>query len=227
MDLATATKSHLVHHWGELADAATRRGRRIRISAATGAALPAADIAKVSLRGFDCRAIRACPNCTSTFVLDLVAGGQTLSDAVARAQALGIAETDPSADLDGLDAAAKIVLLANVLWDLRTRVEDVARDPIDDSLVERTERAMRRGARIRAVASADRASKVLVVRLEETPPSDPLHQLVGPEKAVQFDCGPQGEILVSGGKSSPTAAAHALLKDALDLAVGGVAPGFG
>jgi homoserine dehydrogenase len=226
LDIVTATKSAVASHWGELAEAATAVGRRIRISAAAGAALPAFDVARRSLRGFGCREIRSCSNGTSTFVLDQLAAGRTLDESMRQAAAQGIAEQDPSGDLDGRDAAAKIVLLANVLWDLRANVDDVVRDAIDSSTLERVQVAARRGHRLRAVASANRAAGTLAVRLEETAQSDPMYRLVGPEKAVAFDCGGVGQVVVSGGKSSPRGAAHALLKDILDLAADGAA-GFG
>jgi homoserine dehydrogenase len=108
--VVTATKSHLLTHWSTLGAAADAAGCRIRISGATGAALPAGDLARVSLRGFGCRTIRACLNGTSTFVLDGLAAGTTLPEALAQAQRRGIAEADPSADLSGTDAATKVRL---------------------------------------------------------------------------------------------------------------------
>ncbi|MZE68492.1 homoserine dehydrogenase, partial [Streptomyces sp. SID5789] len=102
--VVTATKSHLLDHWGDLG-AAARAGRSmIRISGATGAALPAGDLSRTALRGMGCRTVRACPNGTVTFVLDRLAEGDSLGDAVDEARRRGIAEADPSADLSGADS---------------------------------------------------------------------------------------------------------------------------
>jgi len=226
VDVVTATKSHLARRWGLLADAASRTGCRIRISAATGAALPAADVARLSLRGFRCLRIRGALNGTSTFVLERVAAGEALADAIALAQSRGIAEADPAGDLDGSDAASKLVLLANLLWDLRASLDDVQREGIVDSSVTRAVRALHDGRRLRSVAAADGETGRLEVRLEALKPEDPLYSLSGSEKAVAYDCGEVGEIIVSGGRSSLRGASQAMLKDVLSLALDRGPAGF-
>jgi len=225
-DVVTATKSHLARQWGLLADAASRTGCRIRISAATGAALPAADVARLSLRGFRCLRIRGALNGTSTFVLERLAAGDALADAIAVAQSRGIAEADPTGDLDGSDAASKLVLLANLLWDLRASLDDVRREGIVDASAMRAVRAVRDGRRLRSVATADAETGRLDVGLEALEPGDPLYSLSGAEKAVAFDCGEVGEIIVSGGRSSLRGASQALLKDVLSLALDRGPAGF-
>jgi homoserine dehydrogenase len=226
VDVVTATKSHLARRWTLLADAASRTGCRIRISAATGAALPAADVARLSLRGFRCVRIRGVLNGTSTFVLERLAAGDALADAIAMAQSRGIAEADPRADLDGSDAAAKLVLLANLLWDLRASLDDVQREGVVDSSVIRAVRAVHDGRRLRSVAAADGETGRLEVRLEALKPGDPLYSLSGSEKAVAFDCGALGEIIVSGGRSSLRGASQAMLKDVLGLVLDRGPAGF-
>jgi homoserine dehydrogenase len=225
-DVVTATKSHLARRWGLLADAASRTGCRIRISAATGAALPAADVARLSLRGFPCLRIRGALNGTSTFVLERVAAGEALADAIAVAQSRGIAEADPTDDLDGSDAASKLVLLANLLWDLRASLDDVQREGIDDASAIRAVGAARDGRRLRSVAAANRETGRLEVRLEELIQADPLYSLSGSEKAVAYDCGDVGEIIVSGGRSSMRGASQSILKDVLSLALDRGPAGF-
>jgi homoserine dehydrogenase len=218
-DLVTATKSHLLTDWSTLAGVAAGAGRLIRISGATGAALPAGDLARVSLRGFGCRTIRACPNGTSTFVLDRLAAGESLAEAVAEAQLRGIAEADPSADLSGKDAATKVRLLAGLLWDWDVAATKVDLTPLTEAAEEAAQGAAAQGARLRAVASAREDTPGIVrVTLEPTTPGDPLHALIGPEKAVVYDCGDAGAVTVSGGRSSPLGAALAMLKDTLDVA---------
>ncbi len=221
MDVVTATKSHLVRDWAALRQAAVSSERRIRISGATGAALPASDLARVSLRGFPCQRIRGALNGTSSFVLDRMAAGASLAAAVSEAQALGIAEANVDSDLDGLDAASKVTLLANLLWDLAASVDEVDREPIVAATAARAAEAARKGLRLRSVAVAERKSGRIVVRLEALDDGDPLYALRGPEKAAAFDCGAVGQIVVSGGRASPLGAAHAMLKDVLNLALEG------
>ncbi|WP_217167900.1 homoserine dehydrogenase [Streptomyces sp. AC512_CC834] len=216
--VVTATKSHLLTHWRELDAAARAGGSMIRISGATGAALPAGDLSRTSLRGLDCRTIRACPGGTVTFVLDRLADGDTLSDAVRAARLRGIAEADPSADLSGEDAATKVRLLAALAWGWDPAAVRVRTEPVDENTVGRALDAAARSRRLRAVAGASADEPHMVyVRLEETEPGDPLHALTGPEKAVVFGCPDAGDVTVSGGRSSPVGAALALVKDTIEV----------
>ncbi|MDQ0772246.1 homoserine dehydrogenase [Streptomyces aurantiacus] len=216
--VVTATKSHVLGHWRELAEAARAGGAMIRISGATGAALPAADLSRTALRGMGCETIRACPNGTVTFVLDRLAQGDSLGDAVREAQRRGIAETDPSADLSGADAATKVRLLAALAWGWDPTAVRVRAQPVIEDTAGRALAVMSRGRRLRAVAGASLDRPHLVeVRLEETEPGDPLHALDGPEKAVVFGCPDAGDVVVSGGRSSPLGAALALVKDTIEV----------
>jgi homoserine dehydrogenase len=82
------------------------------------------------------------------------------------------------------------------------------------------------GRRLRFVATGAGPLADLLVRLEAVGQDDPLHRLPGSEKAVVYDCGPAGSIVVSGGRSDPRGAALALLKDVVNLATGDASPGI-
>jgi homoserine dehydrogenase len=158
--------------------------------------------------------------------LERLAAGDALADAIALARSRGIAEADPTGDLDGSDAASKLVLLANLLWDLQASVDGVQREGIVDSSGLRAVRAVRDGRRLRSVAVADGETGRLEVRLEALKPGDPLYSLRGSEKAVAYDCGEVGEIVVSGGRSSLRGASQAMLKDVLSLVLDRGPAGF-
>ena len=225
LDVVTATKSHLVTRWSELAELAERERRRIRISAAAGAALPAVDLARRGIRGFGCRRFRASLNGTSNFVLEEVVAGRSLADAIGQAQALGIAESDPSYDLSGRDSASKLVLIANLLWGTAWSLSNVDVAGIEADVETRARDAALRGWRLRSIGEAHETG-AMSVAVREVDPSDAFHGLAGPEKLVEFDCPSAGEVRVSGGKSSPQGAALALLKDVVNLATGDEGLGF-
>lgn len=218
VDVATATKSHLLTHWRELESAAQDGSSRIRISGATGAALPAADLARIGVKGLDCRAIRACPNGTSTFILDRMEQGLSLADAVREAQQLGIAEAATSADLSGSDAATKASLIAGLLWGWDVSKIRVDKEAINENSVAHARTSASSSQRLRAIATAsvDQPLKV-TVRLEAVGSTDPFFHLTGPEKAVTYHCSEAGDITVQGGRSSPAGAGLALVKDVLNL----------
>jgi homoserine dehydrogenase len=225
--LVTATKSHLVTHWSVLDSAARSVGRAIRVSGATGAALPAGDMARRGTRALGCIAIRASLNGTSNHVLNELARGGALDAVLAEAVAAGIAEPDPTSDLGGHDAAAKLVILANLAWGLQAGIGDVEIEPITAATGDRALAAVREGRALRQVATARIDGGRMSVRLEAVGADDALHRLPGPEKAVEFDCGQAGRVVVSGGRSSPRGAALAMLKDVVNLATGDEAPGLG
>ncbi|KAA5832025.1 homoserine dehydrogenase [Saccharopolyspora hirsuta] len=211
--VVTATKSHLLTHWTRLDEVARRAGRSVRISGATGAAMPAGDLARSVLRGFDVEAVHGCLNGTATFVLDQLAAGHPLDDAVAEAQRRGIAEADPAADLSGADAATKMRLLTGLLWGWDVADVQVELEPVREARADA-------GHRIRQVASAARDEPGVVrVTVRPEPVGSPLGSLVGPEKAVTYDCGDAGSVTVSGGRSSPRGAARAMIKDTIGAAL--------
>jgi homoserine dehydrogenase len=227
-DVVTATKSHLVTRWSDLERAGVERGCAIRVSAAAGAALPAVDLARRGFRGHECQRVRGSLNGTSNFVLNALGEGALLSSAIAAAQRSGIAERDPSGDLGGHDAAAKIVIINNLLWGRGASVDDVHVQGITDETASAARDAARDGMVLRSVATASPGvTPSMRVGLEAVGPEDSLYRLPGAEKAVEFDWGAGGSVVVSGGRSSPRGAALSLLKDALNLATGDRSPGFG
>ncbi|NUS94909.1 MAG: homoserine dehydrogenase [Nocardia sp.] len=217
--LVTATKSPLLTGWSELHAAAHRYGRDIRISGATGAALPAGDLARTGLRGFEVDEVGGCVNGTASFVLDRLGAGMTPGAAAARDR--GIAEADATADLSGADAATKIRLLAGLLWGWDVAACRVDAEPITAGTADRAVRASGRGAVLRQIASARAGDpgRVLVALREFPRTAVPFGALTGPEKAVEFRCGEAGDITVSGGRSSPLGAALAMVKDTLALPI--------
>lgn len=222
----TATKSLLTTHWRRLEETAMAASRAIRVSAAAGAGLPAVDLARRGLRGFSCIQIRGSLNGTSNAVLTELADGTSLAESIAMAVATGIAEPDPGGDLSGADAAGKMIILANLVWGTALTHESATIEPITESTVGRAQEAARRGQALRSVATASAHADGVRVSLESVGPDDPLYRLTGAEKAVEFDCGLAGSIVVSGGRSSSRAAGLALLKDVINVSTGDASPGF-
>ncbi|MZE75013.1 homoserine dehydrogenase, partial [Streptomyces sp. SID5789] len=116
------------------------------------------------------------------------------------------------------DSATKVRLLAALAWGWDPASVRVRAQPVDEGTAGAALSAASRSRRLRAVAVASLDRPLLVdVRLEETEPGDPLYALTGPEKAVVFGCPDAGDVTVSGGRSSPTGAALAMVKDTIDV----------
>src|SRR5438105_4151414 len=128
-------------------------------------------------------------NSTTNVVLTEIEKGRTFADAVQRAQALGIAETDPTADLDGWDAAVKLTALAIVLIGANVKLEQVKRTGIRELSEEKIRAVRAAGMRYKLVCRAERKgdSVQCCVRPELLLASDALAGLEGTSSAIRFD----------------------------------------
>src|SRR5262249_8499284 len=154
--VVTANKQLIARHGPALASFAARQGRQLRFEAAVGGAMPIVRAIGDGLAGDRVIAIDAILNGTTNAVLsEIDATRGDIDDSIGRARALGYAEADPTADLDGDDARAKLAILCGLAFGLRV---DPARIPTGSSASASAadfDRARSRGATIRQVAHAD------------------------------------------------------------------------
>ncbi len=132
----TANKELVSTYWDKLAPQLGGESPRLRCSAAVGGAVPMTELVqRLVAAAQTIESIRGVVNGTSNFVLDLLAAGQSLEEAAREAQVKGFAEADPSADVDGVDAARKLEILARLAWGQRppamivTGIRDLPRAP--------------------------------------------------------------------------------------------------
>ena len=216
MDVITANKGPVVLFYKDLQDRIQSSGGRLFMSAATAAALPTLDVGKLCTAGARILAIEGILNGTTNYILTRM--GKEDCDyktALRAAQELGIAETDPTLDVEGLDTRNKIILIANQLFDQCLNIADVDTVGITGVRREDMENARAEGQVIKLIGSARWENNRL--RVKVAPEAlDEAHPLAGvhlSEKGISFDTDTMGRITVTGGHSSPTGAAAALLKD--------------
>ena len=185
----SANKGPVVHAYRELHGLAGARGRKFLFESAVMDGTPIFSMFSHCLPAVDLRGFRGILNATTNVVLTEMEKGATLEAAVKRAQDIGIAETDPSDDLDGWDAAVKVAALAIVLMGAQIKLNDVECQGIRSLTPDLVRAAHSAGTRYKLVCSAERTSgRVLLrVRPEKLPLSDPLAQLEGTTSAVRFD----------------------------------------
>jgi homoserine dehydrogenase len=154
-------------------------------------------------------------NTTANFVLSALEQGQPFDVAVREMQARGIAEADPSLDVDGWDAAAKTAALANVLMGGSITPHQVTRTGIADVRLSDVRDALARGRRIRLVASARRQAGALVacVEPEWLTADDPLAGLADTANALYLTTDLLGEVGIVQREGTLTQTAYALLSD--------------
>jgi homoserine dehydrogenase len=219
MEVVSANKGPIVLFYKELMELARRNRCGLHISAATAAALPTLDVARVCLAGSRILSVEGILNGTTNYILSRMrADGAAYETALKEAQQLGIAETDPRKDVGGYDTATKLVIIANCLFGPSFRLEDVPTQGITEVTPEDIARAAKNGEVIKLVGSAEFVGGE--VRLSVAPKrlkaNHPLASVNGSEKAISYMTDTMDRITVSGGKSSPVGAAAAMLKDLIN-----------
>jgi homoserine dehydrogenase len=222
MEVVSANKGPIVLFYKELFELARQNRCGLHISAATAAALPTLDVARVCLAGSRILSVEGILNGTTNYILSRMrADGAAYETALKEAQKLGIAETDPRKDVGGFDTATKLVIIANCLFGPSFRLEDVPTQGITGVTPEDIARAAKDGEVIKLVGSAERVGGEVRLRVapERLKATHPLASVNGSEKAVSYMTDTMDRITVSGGKSSPVGAAAAMLKDLINAYV--------
>ena len=219
MEVVSANKGPFVLFYRELFARAREKGCGLHISAATAAALPTLDVGLTCLSGTRISSIEGILNGTTNYILSEMKTRDTAYvTALKQAQDLGIAETDPSYDVEGKDTANKTVLIANRLFVKAFGLKDIIVEGITRITPDDIRNATREGKIIKLIGTAEKVKgeiklSVAPKRLDE---KHPLASVNGPEKAITYMTDTMGNITVMGGKSSPVGAAAALLKDLIN-----------
>lgn len=191
-------------------------GRVFACSSAVGGGAPVLEtVARLRENGVKVGRVRGVLNGTSNFVLDRLASGRSLSASVKEAQDAGFAEADPSADLDGLDAANKLALIAREAWGAVLDPADIPTASIRDLPAHVLEAARLDGRRIRQIGCLSRtASGVSAqVRLEALPLNDPLSRARAEGNVVVLLPERGAEVIVAGKGAGRLPTAGSLIGD--------------
>ena len=213
--VVTVNKGPLVVASARLLGLAREKSLSLRFSGATAAALPTLDVGLFSLAGTEILSIEGILNGTSNFILTKMGEGATFADALADAREKGIAEPDPTLDVEGWDTAAKLLLIANSVLGLDLVLGDIKVEGISGVSPSLVSGARTAGKSIKLIGRISRTESrwtaaVSPLALE---PSHPLFHVDGTAKGITFLTDTMGRVTVTGGKSDPRGAAAALLKD--------------
>src|SRR3712207_2941360 len=130
--VVTANKQVLAEHGEEIYDAARDAGVQLRFEAAVGGVVPVIRVIHETLAAAHVERVHGIVNGTTNFILsEMTRTGMSYADALAEAQRLGFAEADPTEDVSGKDAAAKMAILARLAFAARVRIDDVAYEGIE------------------------------------------------------------------------------------------------
>ena len=216
IDIVAANKGPLVLYYRELQELAKAKGCHIFMSAATAAALPTLDVGMLCLAGSQVISIEGILTGTTNYILTRMREDKCAYDTALReAQELGIAETDPSLDVEGLDTRNKLFLIANRIFEKNFDLEDLKVTGITGIKPEDIEKASSDGRVIKLVGTAclEKGKVTLKVEPQALELNHPLAAVNYSEKGICYLTDTMGRITVIGGKSSPVGAAAALIKD--------------
>ena len=217
----SANKGPVVHGYRELSALAKEKNRKFLFESTVMDGVPIFSLFPLGLPATELRGFHGVLNSTTNVVLTEIEKGRTFADAVQRAQTLGIAETDPTADLDGWDAAVKLTALAIVLMGANVKLEQVKRTGIRELSEEKIRAVRAAGMRYKLVCRAERKgdSVQCCVQPELLLASDPLAGLEGTSSAIRFDLDMFG-LSIMEHNPGIEATAYGLLADLVRVAVG-------
>ena len=219
--VVTANKALLAQDGPTLYAAADAAGVDIYFEAAVAGAIPIVRPVRESLAGDHVERILGIVNGTTNYVLDRMASeGLDLDVVVAEAQRLGYAEADPSADVDGHDAAAKAAILASLGFHTRVRLEDVAVEGIMGLTAQDIAWARANDQVVKLLAIAERTGEGVVVRVHPAlvPAAHPLAGVRGAFNAVFVEARSAGELMFYGRGAGGEPTASAVLGDVVSAA---------
>ena len=221
--VVTANKALLSDHGTEIFQAACESNVCVAYEAAVAGGIPIISTLATSMTGNEIRSIEAILNGTSNFILSEMLGKRrTYDDVLAEAQALGYAEADPAMDVDGTDAAQKLVLLTELAFGRRVSLTDFPRQGIDTLELADMLFACELGYRVKLLGVTRRVGDQLEMHVEPTllRCDRPLAQTDGALNMVELDGSAVGPLVLSGAGAGQSPTASAVVADLIDVASG-------
>jgi len=220
--VVTANKQLLSRHGEELWQAARTHGVQLRFEGAVAGVVPVIRVIQESLAGARIDRVHGIVNGTTNFILtEMARTGMTFAEALAEAQRLGYAEADPTEDVDGRDAAAKMAILARLAFDTPIHLDQVRYEGIEQIQPEDLEYADELGLQLKLIGTAERIGEGLSVRVHPAflYPGHPLASVMGPFNAVTVESEEFTEITMSGPGAGGPQTASAVLGDVISAMI--------
>jgi len=217
--VVTANKELVAKEWNALHEAARLAKRELRFEAAVAAAIPIIASAG-QLGAVRPRVVRGLLNGTTTYICSRMETGLGFDEALKEAIAAGYAEADPTADVDGFDAAYKLSILVSILEGRHFSPDNVKRTTLRGLSSADVQAAASRGAKIRYLATADFGEKATKARVgPDEGPADSLEgQASGPTNVVTIESDLAPRLVFSGPGAGGDATASAILGDVIQIA---------
>ncbi|NMB55742.1 MAG: homoserine dehydrogenase [Leptolinea sp.] len=222
MHVITANKGPVVHAYKELTELAEKQGKRFLFESAVMDGAPIFSLFRGPLPAIELKGFTGILNSCTNLLIGLMEDEKTFDEAVSYAQSIGIAETDPSADIDGWDAAIKVCALSTVVMGVPITPDQVDRQGIREITPAMIQEARAAGERWKLVCSAHRVKDGIKasVRPERVRPTSPLFSINGTSSFVQFETDVLPGLGIVEGDPSPDTTAYGLLADLINAVRG-------
>ena len=218
--VVTSNKGPAALHYGELSKLAKQNNLYFRIEGTVMSGTPVFSLCESGLAGNEIREVKGILNGTTNFVLSkMELEGMEYAEALALAQKLGYAEADPTADVEGYDAVAKIVILSNVLLGGELTPADVKREGITALNRGLIVTAKEQGFRYKLIAQTRKSGAKIEASVspQKLPLSDPLAGVMGAQNALTFDTDLMGKITIQGAGAGKIETGYSILADILTI----------
>ncbi len=216
----TTNKGPVALHWRALSHLAAEHGVEFGVEGTVMSGTPALRMGAELLAGAGIQKVRGIINGTTNYILTQMQDGMPYAEALAEAQSKGYAEVHPEGDVEGHDAAGKLVILANVLMDAAIGVEDVEREGITRLTKQDISEAEAAGEVWKLIACLERTADGGIhaqVRPERISRSHPLASVRGATNAITFSTKLLGDVTLIGPGAGRLATGYAILCDLLAI----------
>ena len=213
-NVITVNKGPLALEFPSLIELAEYNRIAFKFSGTVGGGTPILEFAKKCLKGDRIISFKGILNGTTNYILSKMYEGLNFSQALRDASEKGYAEKDPTLDIDGYDAVAKLVIASNFVMNLKSTINDVRRTGIRDVQTSEVVNERKKGNAIKLIASCD--GKKLIVEPKPVSRKDPIC-VDGILNAITFTCQHSGQQTIIGKGAGGMETASSILRDLIDI----------
>ena len=219
MHAVSANKGPVVHAYNELTALARESGKQFLFESAVMDGAPIFSVFREALPAADINGFEGILNSCTNLLIEKMEEGSSFEEAIVYAQSIGIAETDPSGDIDGWDASIKVAALTTVLMGIPLKPQDVDRKGIRDLTPHLIRQAKKEGKRWKLVCTATKKDGKITAKVAPRliPPSSPLFSVNGTSSFIVFNTDVLPGLGILESNPSPETTAYGLLADILNI----------
>jgi Homoserine dehydrogenase len=217
--VVTTNKGPVALHFSELTELAKTNGVEIGVEGTVMSGTPSLRLAREMLEAAHIRKVMGILNGTTNYILTQMEAGNSYTAALSEAQKLGYAEADPTGDVEGFDAAGKVVILAQLLMHTQIAMDEVDRTGISGLTLADVNAAKAAGERYKLIGSLEWVNGKLAasVKPQRLPITHPLAGVSGATNAIHFTTDYLGEVTLIGPGAGRLPTGYAVLEDILAI----------